>query len=87
MTAFNDILAGLRAAPAVSDATPEELLAALRDDVLRVAVAKQRAAQDAREDAEKAEHGSLDYESVLQGDAVRASADLIDPDVNAGGAR
>jgi hypothetical protein len=42
---------------------------------------KQRAWQAAYERAELAKHGSLDHETILQGNAVRAAADLIDPKV------
>jgi hypothetical protein len=42
---------------------------------------KQRAWQAAYETAELAKHGSLDHETILQGNAVRAAADLIDPKV------
>jgi hypothetical protein len=42
---------------------------------------KQRAWSEARKAAEFIKYGSVDHETTLQGDAVRAAADLIDPKV------
>jgi hypothetical protein len=52
-----------------------------RDEILREAAATQRAQQDRREAEELGEWDYLDHETELQGAAVRAMADLIDPDV------